>query len=124
MSDPVSPTAPVSNSQTLAPLVRGGWRSTEFWLTVALIIALGCSAAAGLVPPDHAAILAAISAWIYKALRTYLKVQATGFTPAAFLEELANIVPKATPDQNGQARGAAEAIKHADDYFPQGAGLP
>lgn len=52
-----------------------GVRTSEFWVTIGIIAATLIGALADVVPPDRAAVLAAISAGIYAACRTYRKTR-------------------------------------------------
>lgn len=53
-----------------------GYRATEFYLTVALIVIQLLFALNGLIPPEHAAVYATITGALYKMLRTALKAWA------------------------------------------------
>ena len=93
----------------LAPLAPG-WRSTEFQITVGLILCFVAGACKGLLPPDHAAGFAAAVGAIYKALRFFLKLQNGQLNADAVLAEIdaqsGIITPSAGPDANSQPRAA------------------
>lgn len=79
MSDPAaaSPTNPCANvnRQTTNVASAPGWRTTEFWLTVALIVLSNGMAFANLVPGEHAVVASMVLATVYKCVRTYVKVR-------------------------------------------------
>jgi hypothetical protein len=52
---------------------KPGWKTTEFWLTVANQVAVVWGAVAGYVPPKYAVIGSAVGTCLYTILRTLAK---------------------------------------------------
>ena len=53
-----------------------GWRTTEFWVTVATNASLVCAAASGALPPKYAAVSGALATAFYTIGRSLVKMQA------------------------------------------------
>jgi hypothetical protein len=53
--------------------MKSGWRTTEFWITVATNVGIVAAAAAGVVPPRYAAIVSAVSVAAYSIARGLAK---------------------------------------------------
>jgi hypothetical protein len=70
-----------------------GYRTTEFYLTVALIVVQLLFALGGLIPPEHAAVYATITGALYKVLRTALKAWAGHLDLQAELASVAAGIP-------------------------------
>lgn len=58
---------------TPAAEVKPGFKTTEFWLTIATNVAAVVSTVAGALPPEKAGILMAIANGIYAATRAFAK---------------------------------------------------
>ena len=54
---------------------KPGWKTTEFWLTVANQVAVIWGSVQGFVPPKYAIIASAVGTTIYTILRTLAKSQ-------------------------------------------------
>lgn len=63
----------VSAGVIASPALRSGWKTTEFWIAIGLISLDVLGAIQGLIPPEHAATLAAITGAIYKVVRSVQK---------------------------------------------------
>lgn len=72
----------------LDALLRGGARTSEFWLTLLIVLLLVAGAVEKILPADTAATLGVITAAIYKGLRTYLKLRASGFALESLQTEI------------------------------------
>lgn len=67
---------PTPDTQSLAPGdVKPGHLTTEFWLTVAMIVVSTGLAIAQIIPGEEAVIAAGVLTIIYKALRTLVKIR-------------------------------------------------
>ncbi len=97
---------------TASPQVesKAGFRTTEFWITAALIVLQILLALEGLIPPEHAAVYATLTGALYKGLRTALKAWQGHLDLQATLAEIGVSAPfliTTGPDANGQARASA-----------------
>lgn len=62
---------------------KPGWKTTEFWLTVALLVADVAAASTGLMPPETAAVVATVTGAVYKVVRGMSKIGADELGAAA-----------------------------------------
>ena len=54
-----------TGTQTQTGAIKPGWKTSEFWVTVATLVAPWIAQYAGNLPPQYAAIANAISAGLY-----------------------------------------------------------
>lgn len=57
--------------------MKPGWKTTEFWVLVALAVGELSAALAGALPPEWAAVLLTVSGIAYKISRALVKLKTT-----------------------------------------------
>lgn len=58
--------------------MKAGWKTTEFWATVAVNFGVVCSALVSVVPPKFATVVSAVSVAAYALSRGLAKNQTPG----------------------------------------------
>ena len=61
--------------------VKTGWKTTEFWMTVATNVITVIGALKGVIPDDKAALVIAIANAVYSVARALTKAAAVTVTP-------------------------------------------
>ena len=87
--------APAGSPSIHAPgeVLKPGYRTTEFWLTAILLAAYAAGVLGGVLTGQEGAACALASTTLYKGLRTWLKVAATGFSPGSLAQQLEELDP-------------------------------
>ena len=114
-----TPAGSLPNAPAPGKSLKPGYRTTEFWLTAVLLAAYVTGVLGGFLSGQQGAACAFASATLYKGLRTWLKVAATGFSPATLAQQLDALDPVPGTDRLPPSR---PSNKNAPLHFnPQSA---